>query len=86
MKRKIKITVETERVLVVRRRGGLRRVWCVGCGAPATFAPLGAVCALTMHDAATLRRLLVTGQLHAIEAADGLPLVCLRSAVAQPVR
>ena len=86
MRRKIKITVETERVLIVRRRGGVRRAWCVGCVAPATFAPLGEVCALTMCDAATVRRLVAAGRLHAIEAPGGLPLVCLRSALAQSAR
>ena len=83
MRRKIKITVETESVLIVRRSSGQRRAWCVGCSAPATFAPLGEVCALTAHDATTLQRLLAAGQLHALEAADGVPLVCLRSALAQ---
>jgi hypothetical protein len=80
--RKIKITVETERVLIVRRHGGLRRAWCIGCAAPATFAPLGEVCTLTVHDDATLQRLLAAGQLHSIEAPDGMSLVCLRSALA----
>ena len=86
MRRKIKITVETESVLVVRRRASLRRAWCVGCTAPATFAPLGEVCALTLHDAATLQRLSAAGQLHLIEAPDGVPLICLRSALAQAPR
>ena len=47
---------------------------------------LGEVCALTMSDAATVRRLVAAGRLHAIEAPGGLPLVCLRSALAQPAR
>ncbi|HEX8068781.1 MAG TPA: hypothetical protein VF546_02440 [Pyrinomonadaceae bacterium] len=78
--------METERVVVVRRGGGLRRAWCAGCLAPAAFAPLSDVCALTRRDAVALRRLLATGQLHAIEATEGPPLVCLRSALAQPAR
>lgn len=86
MKRKIKITVETERVLVVRRRASLRRAWCVACAALVTFAPPDEVCALTLHDAAALRRLLAAGQLHALEDPGGVPLVCLRSALAQLAR
>jgi hypothetical protein len=84
VRRRIKITVETESVLVVRRRPVLCRAWCAGCSAPSVFAPLGEVCALTLHDIATLERLSVEGPLHAVEADDGATLVCLRSALARP--
>lgn len=84
VRRRIKITVETESVLVVRRRIVLCRAWCAGCFAPSAFAPLGEVCALTLHDTAALRRMLVEGLIHAVEAGDGAMLVCLRSVLAQP--
>ena len=79
MSRKIRITVETERILIVRWRRGLVRAWCAGCIARVDFAPLGAVCALTTYDAATVRHLLETGKLHAIAIPDERPLICLRS-------
>ena len=84
MRRRIKITIETERVLVVRRRAASCRAWCAGCFATTTFAPFAQACELTAGDAATVRRLLAAGRLHWIEAPDGSPLVCLRSALARP--
>ena len=83
MRRRIKITVETESVLVLRRRAVSCRAWCAGCFAT-TFAPFAEACELTASDAATVRRLLAAGRLHSIEAPDGSPLVCLRSALTQP--
>ena len=84
VRRRIKITVETESVLVLRRRAAPCRAWCADCFATTTFAPFAEACELTASDAATVRRLLAAGRLHLIEAPDGSPLVCLRSALTQP--
>ena len=84
VRRRIQITVETESVLVLRRHAAPCRAWCAGCFATTTFAPFAQVCELTASDAATVRRLLAAGRLHLIEAPDGSPLVCLRSALTQP--
>src|ERR671938_218765 len=84
MGRKIKITVETESVLVLRRRAAPCRAWCAGCFATTTFAPFAQVCELTASDAATVRRLLAAGRLHSIEASDGPPLGCLPPAPTPP--
>jgi hypothetical protein len=84
VRRRIKITVETESVLVLRRRAASCRAWCAVCFATTAFAPLAEACELTASDAATVRRLLAAGRLHSIEASDGSPLVCLRSALTQP--
>lgn len=84
MRRRISITVETERVLIVRRRRGPIRAWCDVCIAQAAFAPLGEVCALMTYDADTVRRLLAAGKLHSIKAPNAPPLICLRSALGPP--
>jgi hypothetical protein len=84
VRRKISITVETERVLIVRRRRGPIRAWCDVCIAQADFAPLREVCALMTYDADTVQRLLAAGKLHAINAPNAPPLICLRSALGSP--
>jgi hypothetical protein len=84
VRRRISITIETERVLIVRRRRGSIRAWCDVCIAPAAFAPLREVCALTTYDAATVERLLADGKLHSITAPNAPPLICLRSALGSP--
>ena len=83
VRRRIQITVETESVLVLRRRAVLCRAWCAGCFATTTFAPFAEACELTASDAATVRRLLAAGRLHSTTAPDGSTLVCLRSALAR---
>ena len=84
MRRRISITVETERVLIVRRRRGPRRAWCDACIAQADFVPLVEVCALLTCDADTVRRLLAAGKLHSSKVPGAPPLICLRSALGSP--
>ncbi len=80
MKRTAEITVETERVVFVRR--GVRdcaRRWCEACGTESRL--------IAAEDAAELLRvttrvLLVWAdaeRLHVAQDADGTPLICLNS-------
>jgi hypothetical protein len=79
-KRRTEITVETDRVLVVRRRrGGPVTAWCPDCRNQVpmlTPDEAGAVARISMR--AIYRRVEASG-LHFAETPQGLLLVCLNS-------
>ncbi len=82
MERKITITIETERLLVIRKRNK-PRAWCEACGEQSGFVTFGEACALTSNDADTIHQLIVNEKLHSIISPDGLPLICLQSVMKQ---
>jgi len=79
-KRKITITIETEQLLVIRKRRKVR-AWCAACGGQSELATLEEACALTANDADAIYQLIVKEKLHSVSAPDGAPLVCLRSLI-----
>jgi hypothetical protein len=81
MGKRIRITVDSQSVLIVRRRRGFFRAWCEGCARLADFIPLEEACALAGRDAAGARRLLEAGRLHALAPGGGSILICLRSVI-----
>jgi hypothetical protein len=81
MEKRIRITVDTWSVLIVRRRRGFFRAWCEGCARLADFIPLEEACALAGRDAANARLLLEAGKLHALAPDGEATLICVRSVV-----
>ncbi|MFL6228313.1 MAG: hypothetical protein ACJ741_06005 [Pyrinomonadaceae bacterium] len=79
MKRRTEITVEMHRLLLV----GGRRVsavgWCAGCGARARLLTAEEAARLSRVTPRDIYRRVETGQLHFIEAQDGLLLICQNS-------
>lgn len=84
-KRKTTITIETDRLLVIRKRRKFRE-WCKVCGEHAEFATLGEACALTFNSVDTIYQLLIREKLHSVKAPDGLRLICLQSVIKQNPR
>lgn len=76
MTKRTTITVETESWLILRTRGA-QRAWCAKCGAETEMTAPDI--RLTSPILSDVRQLLESGQLHQIEAADGLTLPCLNS-------
>jgi len=76
--RKTEITVETHRIVTIRRRRSLR-AWCVECGAEVDMVSLDEVQALTELTQPLLRDSAQAARWHFSEAQDGTPLVCLES-------
>ena len=75
-KRRLEITFERERVLVISRRRVSVRAWCPGCGRRTLLTtPEGAAetCGLTARD---VYRRVEAGEVHFTETADGTLLVC----------
>lgn len=80
--RKIRITVETDSVLLVRRRNS-RRAWCEKCADFTESASFEEADALASADAATLTRLVRSERLHLIKGTNESLFVCLLSILKQ---
>ena len=80
-KRRVRVRVESESVLIVRGRQGLIRAHCGNCDRGANFITLGEVCNASRRDAESLRRMADDGVIHTIEMTEGPTLICLPSAL-----
>ena len=83
IKRRTNITVETERLLLVKRRGSseqnLAQRWCAQCAAQVLWvAPETAATWLNVSHR-TIYRWLETEPLHFTESAEGCVAICLNS-------
>jgi hypothetical protein len=78
MKRKTEITIQTRRVLVVRRRERAR-LWCDRCGGQVEMLAAREAVATTGLTERAVFRLAEAGLLHATETTDGRLFVCLDS-------
>jgi hypothetical protein len=75
--KKTEITVETDRVLVIRRRQ-LVRAWCEECGVEVDTLSLDEAASMT-GTTSTLSRDTWMAAWHACEGSDGSPRICLES-------
>ena len=82
-RRRIRITVETDRFMLVRQRANVNQAWCDKCGQFRDCASIEETCALISADGATVARLLDEERLHSIRVADDLLLVCFVSILRQ---
>ena len=89
MTQRTEITVQTDRIVIIRRRES-RRVWCRQCGCEVDMVELKEVHLLLgmnepmANDAMTAQAKQPAGgpgSWHWSQAADGSPLVCLESLV-----
>ena len=76
MKRRVEITVETERVLLVRGRSVSFTAWCPGCGARVRMVTAAEAARLSGLSAREVFRRVEGGGLHFAETAEGELLVC----------
>jgi hypothetical protein len=77
-----KITVETERLLVVSSRQEAA-AWCEQCGTEMKMVDPRAAAAISGLSARAIFRRVESGQLHFTETADGALLICLNSLMKQ---
>jgi hypothetical protein len=78
--KRTRITVETEQVLIVRRRGCTRR-WCWECGREVDMIGFPQAAVLTGVVPRSLRDYARAEKWHLAETSDGSPLICLESLV-----
>jgi len=75
------ITIETERTVVIRKRGGSAVAWCEGCrGRVQMISPAEAAIRAAVTTRTIYRRV-ESGTLHFIETGDGFLLICGNSLV-----
>jgi hypothetical protein len=78
-KRTIRITVERDRVWIVRQCGSLTRTWCEGCTAEVEFVSLEQAIALTGRTADEIRHSVLAAKLHTESGGGETMRICLRS-------
>jgi len=76
--KRTEITIETDQILIIRRRRALL-VWCQQCGSQVDMVDLGEAEALTGVSGRVLRGCAEAGKWHVQEGQNGGPLVCLES-------
>jgi hypothetical protein len=82
MARKMKITFETDSLLIVRGRNA-KRAWCPRCAAEGEMIALENAGVISNLKPAALDEWLNSGELHLSQAADGSALICLNSLLAR---
>lgn len=77
-RKRTRITVETERLLIISRRQGAMN-WCAGCNKRVKMISVDEAAALTQVSSRTIYRWVEAEKLHFIESTDGLLRICARS-------
>ena len=78
MSREMKITIETDSLLILRGRSSLR-AWCPGCRSEVEMIPLDGVGVISNLAPPEVAAWIQSEDLHHTMAADGAPLICLNS-------
>lgn len=78
-KRTIRITVERDRVWIIRQCGSLARTWCESCAAEVEFVSMEQATALTGRTSDEIRQSVLADKLHTTAAGGNARRICLRS-------
>ena len=78
-KRRTDITIETERVLVIRRRKGSALAWCQICAQQVPMIKVDEAAARSQVSSRTVFGWVELGKVHFAETPEGLLLICLNS-------
>lgn len=77
--KRIEVTVEADRMVVIRRRRGVVRAWCEGCAQPVKMITVDEAAVLVGVTARTIYRWVEKERLHFTETSGGSLLICLNS-------
>ena len=78
-KKRTEITVETERVLVIRRRYQAIEAWCDFCAEKVVMIRPDQAAAVSGQSLRAIFGAIEQSKLHFVEPADGMILICLSS-------
>jgi hypothetical protein len=78
-RKETRITIETERILVVSRRPGAILRWCEECGEEVRFVRPEEAAAVASVSTRAIYRRVEERRIHFAETEDGLLFVCLAS-------
>ena len=76
MRKKTTVSVETERILTIRRRRLEIDGWCEGCGGRVKVVTPETASAITGLSVRAICRMVDAGSLHFFETPDGLLMLC----------
>jgi hypothetical protein len=79
MRRRTVVTLETNRVLVFRRRGGPILAWCEACARQVQMLTPDEAAVLSHSSPRAIYRQMEAGKVHFTETADGRTYICLSS-------
>lgn len=79
MKRRVEISVETTRVMVITRTKERRATWCAACGAEVQMLTIDEAAALSGASPRTIFHLLEGREIHFSELPGGPILICPNS-------
>ncbi|MFL6275056.1 MAG: hypothetical protein ACJ74G_07580 [Blastocatellia bacterium] len=82
--KRTRVTVETERLLVISRKGVTTESWCQDCGAMTRMIGLDEASAVSGQSQRQIARSVEAGTLHFSESPRGALLICLNSLLAEP--
>jgi hypothetical protein len=82
--KRTRVTVETERLLVISRKGEATESWCQACGAMTRMVGLDEASAVSGQSQRQIARRVEAGSLHFSESPSGALLICLNSLLAGP--
>ena len=78
-KKRIEITVETDRMWFTGQRQSHPSVWCAECTEPSEMVTAIEAAAIAGVDSRTIYRRVAAEELHFAETSEGLLLICLNS-------
>ena len=81
--KRTRITVETERLLVISRKSNAATSWCKACGAMTRMIGLDEAGSVSGQSQRQIVRLVEGGVLHFSESPHGVLLICLNSLLAE---
>ena len=73
--KKIRITIETERLLVLSRRRSFES-WCPSCGSVVQRLTVDEAAAVARVNSLTVYRSVEAGTIHFVQTEAGVPLIC----------
>ncbi|MBI4468270.1 MAG: hypothetical protein HY650_03000 [Acidobacteria bacterium] len=81
-KRRIEITVETDRVTIIRSDRNVLRGWCQRCGEQVSMLTVDQAASVACLTPRTINSLVEAERLHFTQTPEGSLLVCLNSVTA----
>jgi len=78
-KRTVRITIERDRVWIIRQCGSLTRNWCEQCASEVEFVSMEQAIALTGRTADEIRHSVLAAKLHTDSGGGQTMRICLRS-------
>jgi hypothetical protein len=78
-KNRTEVFIETNEILIIKRKRTFVRTWCKGCECEVSMLPLQEAALITGHDVKAIRSMMENSLVHFCYLKPETPSVCLRS-------